>query len=62
MEALLRDLPPDGLPPTLVLVGDGPAKPQLQELCTKLGVNAVFEGHLSGEHLAECYASADIFA
>lgn len=48
--------------PKLVFVGDGPAKVELESLCTQRGYDAVFMGHRSGKELAECYASADVFA
>lgn len=41
----------------LVLVGDGPARPELQALAP----DAVFTGQLSRAELARAYASADIF-
>jgi glycosyltransferase involved in cell wall biosynthesis len=41
----------------LVLVGDGPARPELQILAP----DAVFTGQLSRGELARAYASADIF-
>jgi glycosyltransferase involved in cell wall biosynthesis len=44
----------------LVLVGDGPARPDLERALA--GHNATCTGYLSGEALAEAYASADIFA
>jgi glycosyltransferase involved in cell wall biosynthesis len=44
----------------LVLVGDGPARPDLERALA--GHNAICTGYLSGEGLAEAYASADIFA
>jgi glycosyltransferase involved in cell wall biosynthesis len=46
----------------MVFVGDGPAKAELEAMCGKKGYDAVFMGHRSGQELAECYASADIFA
>jgi glycosyltransferase involved in cell wall biosynthesis len=45
---------PDSL---LVLVGDGPARPELQRQCPQ----AVFAGQRSGIDLAAHYASADVF-
>jgi len=48
--------------PKLVFVGDGPARIELQTICAKEDFDAVFMGHRSGRDLAECYASADIFA
>jgi glycosyltransferase involved in cell wall biosynthesis len=44
----------------LVVVGDGPARADLERALA--GHNATFTGYLSGEALAEAYASADIFA
>lgn len=48
--------------PKMVFVGDGPAKAELETICGKKGYDAVFMGHRSGQELAECYASADVFA
>lgn len=59
---LSREIPEGSQEPKLVLVGDGPAKAGLESTCKELGINAIFGGHLSGEDLAEAYASADIFA
>lgn len=42
----------------LVIVGDGPSRPQLESALP----NAVFTGFLRGEELAQAYADADIFA
>ncbi|KAF8322514.1 UDP-Glycosyltransferase/glycogen phosphorylase, partial [Clavulina sp. PMI_390] len=50
------------LQPRLVFVGDGPARGPIEALCRRKGIDAYFEGHLSGVDLAEAYASADIFA
>jgi glycosyltransferase involved in cell wall biosynthesis len=61
-DLLLRAVPADAPEPKLVLVGDGPARIQLEQMCRDMSIKAVFEGHLSGERLAESYASADIFA
>ncbi len=44
----------------LVVVGDGPARPDIERALA--GHNAICTGYLSGEALAEAYASADIFA
>jgi glycosyltransferase involved in cell wall biosynthesis len=61
-EQVAKNLPPKSLAPRLVLVGDGPARAHLEAVCKKEGIDAVFEGHLSGIELAEAYASADVFA
>jgi phosphatidylinositol alpha 1,6-mannosyltransferase len=45
---------PDAL---LVLAGDGPIREQLRHLLP----GAVFLGHIAGEALSACYASADMF-
>ena len=44
----------------LVVVGDGPARADLERALA--GHSAIFTGYLSGEALAEAYASADVFA
>lgn len=44
----------------LALVGDGPARPDLEQALA--GRRAAFTGYLSGAELAQAYASADIFA
>ena len=48
--------------PKLVFVGDGPARTELEHICQREGYDAVFMGHRVGHELAECFASADIFA
>ncbi|KEP50203.1 group 1 family glycosyltransferase [Rhizoctonia solani 123E] len=48
--------------PLFVFAGDGPARDSLEELCRLKRIRARFTGHLSGEQLAKCYASADVFA
>jgi glycosyltransferase involved in cell wall biosynthesis len=54
-------LPPGSLLPKLVFVGDGPARSELEAICEDEGYDATFMGHRSGEELAQCYASADVF-
>jgi glycosyltransferase involved in cell wall biosynthesis len=44
----------------LVLVGDGPARQELEQALA--GRRVLFTGYLKGEALAEAYASADLFA
>jgi glycosyltransferase involved in cell wall biosynthesis len=55
-------LPPATPVPVLVFVGDGPARLELEAFCGQNGIDAVFMGHQTGGGLAECYASADLFA
>lgn len=43
----------------LAIVGDGPARPKLQDLFA--GTRTVFTGYLRGIDLARAYASADVF-
>ena len=43
----------------ILVVGDGPARPELEE---KLGKAAVFAGYRSGDDLCDHYAAADLFA
>ncbi|KZT56971.1 glycosyltransferase family 4 protein [Calocera cornea HHB12733] len=59
---MLESLSSQDAKPILVLVGDGPARLPLEEECKRLGIDAVFMGHVTGVKLAECYASADLFA
>ena len=64
-QELLRSLPTSFLNKNrvkLALVGDGPKKTHLEAHCASLGLDVKFDGHLSGDRLAETYASADIFA
>jgi phosphatidylinositol alpha 1,6-mannosyltransferase len=44
----------------LVVVGDGPARSDLQQALQ--GSSVTFTGYLQGEALAEAYASSDLFA
>ncbi len=43
----------------LAIVGDGPARPEIESLFA--GTGTVFTGYLFGDELAAAYASADIF-
>lgn len=61
-QLLLEMLVDSPSPPIFVFVGDGPARLSLEELCRVKRIPAKFMGHLSGEQLAESYASADVFA
>jgi glycosyltransferase involved in cell wall biosynthesis len=50
----------DALPEAqLAIVGDGPARAELEALFA--GTNTLFTGHLSGLDLSQAYASADVF-
>jgi glycosyltransferase involved in cell wall biosynthesis len=58
IDLLANTLP--ALPNTrLVLVGDGPARPALEQRLS--GLPAHFTGYLRGDELATAYASADLF-
>jgi glycosyltransferase involved in cell wall biosynthesis len=46
----------------LVLVGDGPARAELEREADREGLGIQFLGYKSGLDLAEAYASSDIFA
>lgn len=61
-KVLIESLDESSVQPVFVFAGDGPARPALEENCRSRNIPAIFMGHLSGEHLAKCYASADIFA
>ncbi|KAK8866179.1 hypothetical protein IAR55_001330 [Kwoniella newhampshirensis] len=59
----LQKILPLGTPlPKLILVGDGPARDDVEARCQKEGWDAECIGFKEGEALAECYASADVFA
>ncbi|KAK4689476.1 hypothetical protein P7C73_g647, partial [Tremellales sp. Uapishka_1] len=51
-----------GLKPILLFVGDGPARKEIENICSERGFDAVFMGMRIGAELGRCYASADIFA
>ncbi|KAG8752648.1 hypothetical protein FRC12_011848 [Ceratobasidium sp. 428] len=59
---LLRLIELPSLPPLFVFVGDGPVRHDLEDRCLQKEIPAIFVGHRSGEDLAKCYASADVFA
>lgn len=52
---------PPALQPRLVLVGDGPALPELQALAQRVYPRAEFTGHLGGEALERRFNEADLF-
>ena len=54
----LRRLAPHGV--RLAMVGSGPAREELER--SFAGTPTVFTGYLSGEELAQAFASADVFA
>ena len=56
-----RDMPPD-LQPALVIVGDGPARGEFEELAEQVYPKAVFTGALHGKDLIPYYENADLFA
>lgn len=61
-EKKIHDLRPilDRVPNTcLAIVGDGPYRPELEEIFA--GTNTKFMGYMKGEALSQAYASADIF-
>lgn len=61
-EKHIHDLRPlmDAMPHArLALVGDGPYRPELEDLFA--GTNTKFMGYLKGEALSKAYASADMF-
>jgi len=46
----------------LILVGDGPARVELEKACSSQNPDVIFMGYRKGTELAECYASSDVFA
>ncbi len=52
---------PDSLQPELVIVGDGPARAELEALAKKIYPDAVFTGACYGEALDELFRRADLF-
>lgn len=55
--AVIEQLKAKGIPHRSLIVGEGPARPELQERLT----DTVFLGHQTGETLATAYASSDVF-
>ncbi len=63
VDALLRAcaaLPP-GLQPRLVIVGDGPARPEFEAVARQVYPSAEFPGARTGSELDPYYAAADLF-
>lgn len=54
---VVHALKEEGLPVHALVVGEGPARPEIEEYLPA----AVFAGHLTGEELSTAYASSDIF-
>ena len=54
---VILKLEQNGIPHKSLVVGDGPARAELAEMLPK----TLFVGHQSGNDLAKCYASSDIF-
>jgi glycosyltransferase involved in cell wall biosynthesis len=52
---------PDGLKPQLVIVGDGPARQELELIAQKNYPETIFAGAVHGAELGEYYISADLF-
>ncbi len=52
---------PESLHPHLVIVGDGPARSELEALATKRYPDTEFAGAHHGEELKPYYAAADLF-
>jgi glycosyltransferase involved in cell wall biosynthesis len=52
---------PDELQPRLQIVGDGPARPELEALAQSIYPQAEFSGARYGDELAAAFAAADLF-
>jgi len=52
---------PEGIRPCLTIVGDGPARQELQTLAQSVYPQAEFPGERSGAELESYFASADLF-
>jgi len=52
---------PDSLQPELIIVGDGPARAELEALADKIYPDAVFTGACYGNALDELFRRADLF-
>lgn len=63
LDALLRACAalPAQHQPKLVLVGDGPARAELQQLAQRIYPNTQFTGHLQGDALEQRFAQAHLF-
>ena len=46
----------------LIIVGEGPARDDIEKLCQEYRVGVTFMGYQGGEMLAKCFASCDVFA
>ena len=57
MPEISRHLQKQGIRHRMIVVGDGPAREELQQRMP----HGIFAGHLDGEDLAVAYASSDIF-
>ncbi|MDX1436503.1 MAG: glycosyltransferase [Anaerolineales bacterium] len=58
---LACELLPRSLQPRLVVVGDGPARPELETLARSHYPNTTFAGAVHGPELSQHYVSADLF-
>ncbi len=52
---------PEALQPALVIVGDGPARPRLEELAAQIYPRAEFPGAKHGDELLPYFLAADLF-
>ena len=52
---------PEGLQPNMVIVGEGPARADLEDLAGQIYPKTTFTGALYGESLAEKFKMADLF-
>jgi glycosyltransferase involved in cell wall biosynthesis len=62
LDTLVRAAAAAGHPVSLLLVGAGGERKELEQLARSLGVRTIFAGDLPWEQIVEAYAASDVFA